>query len=426
MKRFCSQCGSTIEADALFCDNCGAEVQSRPTAAAGAQRPAEPANPASPASRPLAKLALLAAAGTVLAAIGGGIYWFTGDAGPSTRHIQAAFDEWASHKPAGLSLTNAQHAACSRRANRPIRRDGSDIVWYAAVSKQYPDAPHGVVVIDPRWSNLVNALLATGVAQAPVVRTRDGLLAMSGQRVVIVAHLTEAGAKLAREGLLCFGDSVAFGELRRPPTVIDYEGTKVALALVAFRLAEPHPWIDHPAAKPFADGARRSEISLVMEKTGAGWALVTDANRERKILSALAANVVAAAKSPANTDSKRPHSTVGGRTEKATAPSGSPGLWRRTSDWFGGLFGGSSLVGTWEDAKEQLEFFENGKVTARLKSEEGGLIAGGTWTELRDGRIRLDLQVHGLPIPPMFVTRQGDQLHVFSSDGPIGTLVKVK
>lgn len=427
MKRFCSQCGSTVEADARFCDNCGADVQSEQNVAPAAQRPAEPARSASPPSRRFGMVGLLIAAALLLAAIGGGFYWFSGDSGPSSKQIQAAFDDWAAEKSRrNSSLTNAQYFACSRRAGSSLRPDGSDIVWYAAVSKQYSDAPHGVVLIDPRWSKLANALIATGVAEAPAGRIRSSELALSGERVVIAARLTEAGSKLARAGLLCFGDSVAIGEIEQPPTVIDFEGKRAARVMFSLKLVNPHPWIEHPDAKAFADAVRLARSGSIWEKTSAGWVRVTDDARASKLNAAIASSIASSDKG--NTTNKAtPEASSSQSRSQAAAPSSTQGIWQRISNWFGGLFGGSSVVGKWADADGEIEFFDDGKLTVKMNSGKmKGELIPGTWTELEGGRIRVDLQILGFPVPPMFVTRQGDQLHVSSNDGKSGTLAKVK
>lgn len=73
--------------------------------------------------------------------------------------------------------------------------------------------------------------------------------------------------------------------------------------------------------------------------------------------------------------------------------------------------GGSSIVGRWASQEWEIEFFEDKTLVLKEKSG-GGLAAPGKWTQLSDGRIKIDAQFMGMALPPIIGSLQADELEL--------------
>ena len=91
------------------------------------------------------------------------------------------------------------------------------------------------------------------------------------------------------------------------------------------------------------------------------------------------------------------------------------------------LGGGASVVGLWKGSNTEIEFYEDKTLT--LKEFSGGLARKsipGDWIQLSDGRIKMDLSVMGLRLPPFFGEIKKGELEVRGDDyGPV-QLTKAK
>ena len=68
--------------------------------------------------------------------------------------------------------------------------------------------------------------------------------------------------------------------------------------------------------------------------------------------------------------------------------------------------GGGGPIGKWHGESQDLEFFEDGTMSMR----EDGQTFGGKWIKLSDGRLKVDLVLLGMPMPPLLGGIESDKL----------------
>ena len=68
--------------------------------------------------------------------------------------------------------------------------------------------------------------------------------------------------------------------------------------------------------------------------------------------------------------------------------------------------GGGGPIGKWHGESQDLEFFEDGTMSMR----EDGQTFGGKWMKLSDGRLKVDLVMLGMPMPPLLGDIESDKL----------------
>ena len=98
-----------------------------------------------------------------------------------------------------------------------------------------------------------------------------------------------------------------------------------------------------------------------------------------------------------------------GRSDQAAVaahPGGSKD--RQTGTSLGSLLGigGGGPIGKWHGESQDLEFYEDGSVSLR----EGRKTFGGKWIKLSDGRLKVDLVVLGMSLPPLLGGIESDKL----------------
>ena len=85
------------------------------------------------------------------------------------------------------------------------------------------------------------------------------------------------------------------------------------------------------------------------------------------------------------------------------------------------LGGAASIVGLWKGTNTELEFYEDKTLTLKeFIGPMSGKSIPGDWTQLSDGRIKMDLSVMGMRLPPYFVELKKGELEMRGDNyGPV-------
>ncbi|NIE64363.1 zinc ribbon domain-containing protein [Burkholderia sp. Ax-1719] len=303
MARFCVKCGSKLDPDARFCDECGAPVQARraanvasaahaTTAASGTPRPGSAGAAVAPAAVPLdinwRKVGLWSGVGVAVLLVAGGV---------------AAFLAMPPSTPSASDLTDLLNADKTKVAS-------------ATCLSNFPYGKNPVVVggFDANTLQWLQVLSRAGIYGPPQPVT-NAFMFGGGQQF---SH-TALGEKKIRDGKLCFADglTVTSVEFTKPVKIGERWHTQGSYGYT-YRNADA--WTQTPEAQraepnSFANLPKTTYVSLV--KGDHGWQIDngTSANDELALLNSLQGGMQGRARSES-------HSHGGLFSKIATAVSG--------------------------------------------------------------------------------------------------------
>jgi hypothetical protein len=317
MARFCVKCGSGLDPDARFCDECGAPVRTRTPAHAAPlptnTRPPQPA--AEPVEISWRKVGLVGVIGMAVLLVGGGV---------------AAFLAMPPTTPSAVDLGELLNADSTMVANATCLSDFA-----------YAKNPVVVSGFDIHTQQWLQVLSKAGIYGAPQP-VNNGFLFGGGQQY---SH-TALGEKKIHDGKLCFADGLTVATVQfDKPVKIDGRWHTQGSYQYTYRNADA--WIHTPEAQlaeseRFAQLPRSAHIALVRNEHG--WQMDNS--------------------TPIGSGFGLPD-TMNSRADNRDASAGD-GLLRKITGAVSAIFGSRpQLAGKWrgdESADDSIEFTRDGAI----------------------------------------------------------------
>ena len=430
MARYCTKCGASITADALFCESCGVAVKSGATPVSTS---AVSVGATVGHERTLRMVALVAAG--VVATIGGSAWWWLAHfATPSIGILKSAAE--ASLNTSGRG--SARSLGCIPWLEEPYFSSEQVRANFEAERRDSGPFAHRVVLIVPtKHVSLGTALVKSGMAEGPVGKG-DGANFIQGQVLWFV--ITEQGVRsVFKEGKtrtdsgetrvgisqLCFSDGAYVNAITTVRGPVDVNGKTAVVATVHLGFKNQQPWTEQDEIRSFFDTKVRQRDMVFMKSDGhwnvagvGGLHQAIDTEGLRKLLvqrTGQPENATTSGSSGPTATNDASGSSLLAKlaalfsSDGGKAPASSTSSSSHSFPWFGK----PSVIGKWHSSNEDWEFFEDNTVTmeARGGSMGGGRLSG-KWVQLSDGRIKIDLNFLGMPIPPAFASLNGNSMGI--------------
>jgi len=252
MAQFCTQCGTPADADARFCDGCGAIRQARP-----ASRAAADTIPAPP--RRLGKRALAIAGGIGAGfALLGGLAILTRDEPASEAAFTRAINRYYEQTPAAASKL-----LCV--GNLQLEAD-----------------PVQLNEFESQRRALMDGLAAAGLYTPADVQVSGNFFSLRTYRY----HRTAEGARAIKDGKLCLAPALHVTQVRYRP---EDRGAQI-VASFRYDFSTPAPWLkDELAQRLRRSSGQEDEHSAVLALQNGQWTMVSDERSAARRASSLAA-----------------------------------------------------------------------------------------------------------------------------------------
>lgn len=248
MARFCTKCGTGVEAAHRFCDQCGAPLNA---VAASAPAPARPRLPALRLPGTRAQRLRACAIGAVLLVAGGAAGWYLlrDEPLPAAAEVEALLPD----------AIEADKLRCL---------DNFD----------YAKDPVQIATYDVRTRALLDLLVTAGIYQGPAELTQqEGFF----RRDLLEYRHAEAAARYIEGRRLCFAEGVALDRVDFGPRIASYR-VPVVSATLNWRLRNPAAWSTSEAAAAASPAFRRQQhgsVELMLKHEQGKWSVMAPAER---------------------------------------------------------------------------------------------------------------------------------------------------